>query len=50
MIFLIVYSLVIAVLILYVTGWLRRRDIELVVILAPVAVFAVITLGHLKII
>lgn len=50
MIFYIVYALVIAVLILYFTGWLRRRDIEWVVILAPVAVFAVITLGHLKII
>ena len=50
MIFYIVYALAFVVLILYFTRWLTRRNIEWVVLLAPVAVFTVLALDYLRII
>ncbi len=50
MIFYITYALVFVVLILHFTGWLKRQNMEWIVLLAPVAVFAVIILDYLKII
>jgi len=50
MIFYITCVLALVVLILHFTGWLARRNMEWVVLLAPVAVFAVIILDYLKII
>ena len=50
MIVYIVYALAIVVLILHFIGWLKRQNMEWIVLLAPVAVFAVIILDYLKII
>ncbi len=50
MIFYIVYALAIVVLIMHFTGWLARRNMEWVVLMTPVAVFAVIILDYMKII
>jgi len=50
MIFYIVYALAIAILIMHFTGWFAKRDMEWVVLLSPVAVFAVIILDFMKII
>ena len=50
MIFYIVFALALVVLILHFTGWLTRRSMEWVILLTPVAVFAVIILDYLKII
>ena len=50
MIYYIVYSLAFVILLLHFTGWLKRRNMEWVVLLTPVAVFAVIILDYLKII
>ena len=50
MIFYIVYALAIVILILHFSGWFARRNLEWIVLTAPVAVFAVIILDFLKII
>ena len=50
MVFYIVYALAIAILILHFTGWFTRRNMEWVVLVSPVAVFAVIILDYMKII
>jgi len=50
MIFYIVYVLSIVVLILHFTGFLLRRNIEWMVLVAAVALFAVNILDYLKII
>ncbi|HSR62256.1 MAG TPA: hypothetical protein VLN56_02490 [Gammaproteobacteria bacterium] len=50
MIFYIVYALAIVVLILHFTGFLARRNLEWIVLVTPVAVFAVIILDYMKII
>jgi len=50
MIFYIVYALAIVVLILHFTGFLARRNLEWIVLITPVAVFAVIILDYMKII
>ena len=50
MIVYIVYALAIVVLILHFTGWLKRQNMEWIVLLAPVAIFAIIILDYLKII
>jgi len=49
MIFYIVYALAFVVLIIHFTGWFKRRDMEWIVFLAPVALFAVIILDTFKI-
>ena len=48
MVFYIVYALAIAVLILHFTGFLARRNMEWIILTAPVAVFAVIILDYLN--
>lgn len=50
MIFYTVYVLSIVVLILHFTGWLVRRNMEWMVMVAAVALFAVNILDYLKII
>ena len=50
MIFYTVYILSIVVLILHFTGWLVRRNMEWMVMVAAVALFAVNILDYLKII
>lgn len=50
MIFYTVYLLSIVVLILHFTGWLVRRNMEWMVMVAAVALFAVNILDYLKII
>lgn len=50
MVFYIVYALAVVVLILHFTGFLARRNLEWIVLTAPVAVFAVIVLDYLKLI
>ncbi len=50
MVFYIVYAVAIAILIMHFTGWFAKRDMEWVVLLSPVAVFAVIILDFMKII
>ncbi len=50
MIFYIVYAVAIVILIMHFTGWFAKRDMEWVVLLSPVAVFAVIILDFMKII
>ncbi len=46
----IAYALVLVVLILHFTGWFKRQNMEWVVLLTPVDVFAVIILDYLIII
>lgn len=50
MLFYIVYILSVIVLVLHFTGFLARRNMEWVVLLAAVAIFAVNILDFLKII
>ena len=50
MIFYTVYLLSIVILILHFTGWLVRRNMEWMVMVAAVALFAVNILDYLKII
>ncbi len=50
MIFYIVYAVAIAILIMHFMGWFAKRDMEWVVLVSPVAVFAVIILDFMKII
>ena len=50
MIFYTVYVLSIIVLILHFTGWLLRRNMEWMVMVAAVALFAVNILDYMKII
>ena len=50
MIFYTVYVLSIIILILHFTGWLVRRNMEWMVMVAAVALFAVNILDYLKII
>ena len=50
MLFYIVYILSVVVLVLHFTGFLARRNMEWVVLLAAVAIFAVNILDFLKII
>lgn len=50
MLFYIVYILSVVVLILHFTGFLARRNMDWVVLLAAVAIFAVNVLDFLKII
>ena len=46
MIFYIVYALAVVILILHFTGFLARRNLEWLILTAPVAVFAVIILDY----
>jgi hypothetical protein len=50
MIFYIVYTVAIVILIMHFMGWFAKRDMEWVVLVSPVAVFAVIILDFMKII
>ncbi|MFT5427010.1 MAG: hypothetical protein ACI9ZT_001959 [Gammaproteobacteria bacterium] len=50
MVFYIVYAVAIAILVLHFMGWFARRNMEWIVLLSPVAVFAVIILDYMKII
>ena len=50
MLFYIVYTLSVVVLILHFTGFLARRNLDWVVLLAAVAIFAVNILDFLKVI
>ena len=50
MVFYIVYGLAIAILIMHFMGVFAKRDMEWVVLISPVAVFAVIILDFMKII
>ena len=50
MIFYIVYILSILILILHFTGWLMRRNMDWMVMVAAVALFAVNILDYMKII
>ncbi len=50
MLFYIVYILSVVVLVLHFTGFLARRNMEWVVLLAAVAIFAVNILDFLKVI
>jgi NADH:ubiquinone oxidoreductase subunit K len=50
MIFYIVYTLAIVILILHFTGVLARRNMEWIVMVAAIALFAVNILDYLKII
>ena len=50
MVFYIVYAVAIAILIMHFMGWFAKRDMEWVVLVSPVAVFAVIILDFMKII
>jgi hypothetical protein len=50
MVFYIVYGLAIGILIMHFMGWFAKRDMEWVVLVSPVAVFAVIILDFMKII
>ena len=50
MIFYIVYVLSIIILILHFTGWLMRRNMDWMVMVAAVALFAVNILDYMKII
>lgn len=50
MIFYIVYILSIIILILHFTGWLMRRNMDWMVMVAAVALFAVNILDYMKII
>ncbi len=50
MIFYIVYAVAIVILIMHFMGWFAKRDMEWIVLLSPVAVFAVIILDFMKII
>jgi hypothetical protein len=50
MLFYIVYALSVAVLILYFTGFLERRNMEWAVLAAAVAIFAVNILDFMRII
>lgn len=50
MVFYIVYGLAIAILIMHFMGVFAKRDMEWVVLISPVAIFAVIILDFMKII
>ena len=50
MIFYVVYVLSIIILILHFTGWLMRRNMDWMVMVAAVALFAVNILDYMKII
>lgn len=50
MVFYIVYIVAIVILIMHFTGFFMRRNMEWVVLLSPIAVFAVIILDYMKII
>lgn len=50
MIFYIVYILSIIILVLHFTGWLMRRNMDWMVMVAAVALFAVNILDYMKII
>ncbi len=50
MVFYIVYGVAIAILIMHFMGVFAKRDMEWVVLISPVAVFAVIILDFMKII
>ena len=50
MIFYLVYLLSIVVLILHFSGWLLRRNMEWMVLVAAVALFAVNILDYMKVI
>ena len=50
MVFYIIYAIAIAILGLHFMGWFARRNMEWIVLLSPVAVFAVIILDYMKII
>ena len=50
MVFYTVYALAIIILIVHFTGFFARRNMEWIVLVSPVAIFAVIILDFMKII